>query len=48
MVRKQTGRIFEGPRGGQWTAAKGKRPEVEQLNTSINRGPKKRQPLKRK
>ena len=44
MVRKQTGRIFEGPRGGQWTAAKSKRPEVEQLNTTIKRSGK----LKRK
>ena len=45
MVRKQTGRIFEGPRGGQWTAAKSKRLEVEQLNSRIDR--KQRKAIKR-
>ncbi len=47
MARKQVGRIFEGPKGGQWTAARSKRPEEEQLNCNINRKIKKRKKMKR-
>lgn len=46
MVKK-VGRILEGPKGGQWTAYRGKRPEEENLNCNINRKRKKRKAIKR-
>jgi hypothetical protein len=38
--RDKRGRIFEGPRGGQWTASK--RPDVEALNCNVKNKKKKR------
>jgi hypothetical protein len=36
------GRIMEGPRGGQWTSPRALRPEVENLNCSWLKKPKKK------